>query len=426
LPLSPHQLEALLASVLVELIVIVIAARLLGGLVVALRQPRAVGEIVAGLVLGPSLLGALAPDVFATLFAPSAAPSIAVLSQIGLLLLMFQIGADFEFHRLSEASGGATALAIALASVGAPLLCGFALAWIGAPWLAPDLNRILFSAFVAVALAITAVPILGRILREYGLVDTRMGVVAISAAALNDLLGWLLLASLAAVGSATFTFTGLALRIGGLAAMGAAVWLLGPRVGQAMLARFPLKDGQAPGGLIAAAIVMTFACGLTTQALGVFTILGGFIVGLLFHRERAFVAAWRRQVGGLVLVFFLPIFFASTGLRTNVTALSGLAAWMWCLGFLALACLTKILPVAWVARVRGFSSAEAMTLGALMNTRALMALIVLNVGLSLGLLPASVFTMLVLMALATTAMTGPLLRFFLPKCGFASVPNDEA
>ena len=339
--MSPHQLEALLASVLVELIVIVIAARLFGGLAVALRQPRAVGEIVAGLVLGPSLLGALAPDAFQTLFPPAAAPSIAVLSQIGLLLLMFQIGADFEFHRLGENNGGATALAIALASVGAPLLCGFALAWIGAPWLAPDLNRILFSAFVAVALAITAVPILGRILREYGLVDTRMGVVAISAAALNDLLGWLLLASLAAVASSTFTFAGLAIRIGCLTAIGVAVWLLGPRLGQAMLARFPLKDGQAPAGLIAASVAMIFAGGLVTQALGVFAILGGFIVGLLFHRERDFVAAWRRQVGGLVLVLFLPIFFASTGLRTNVAGLSGLGAWTWCLGFIALASLDK-------------------------------------------------------------------------------------
>ena len=424
--LSPHQLEALLASVLIELIVIVIAARLLGGLAVALRQPRAVGEIVAGLMLGPSLLGALAPDAFATLFAPAAGPSIAVLSQIGLLLLMFQIGADFEFHRLGQNNGGATALAIALASVGAPLIAGFALAWVGAPVLAPDLNRILFSAFVAVALAITAVPILGRILREYGLVDTRMGVVAISAAALNDLLGWLLLASLAAVASATFTFTGLALRIGALAAIGAAVWLVGPRVGQAMIGRSPMKDGQAPAGLIAAVTVMIFAGGLATQALGVFAILGGFIVGLLFHRERDFVTAWRRQVGGFVLVFFLPIFFASTGLRTNVTALSGLGDWVWCVGFIALASITKIVPVAWVARSRGFSGAEAMTLGALMNTRALMALIVLNVGLTLSLLPAPVFTMLVLMALATTAMTGPMLQALLPKCGFAGVPSDEA
>ena len=277
----------------------------------------------------------------------------------------------------------------------------------------------LFSAFVAVALAITAVPILGRILREYGLVDTRMGVVAISAAALNDLLGWLLLASLAAVASATFTFTGLAVRLGGLAAIAVVVWGLGPRVGRVALARFPLKDGRAPAGLIALVIVMTFACGLLTQTLGVFAILGGFVVGLLFHRERDFVAAWRRQVGGLVLVFFLPIFFTSTGLRTNVAALSGLDAWLWCLGFIVLASLTKIIPVAWVARVRGFTGAEALTLGALMNTRALMALIVLNVGLSAGLLPASVFTMLVLMALATTAMTGPLLQVLLPRCGFS-------
>jgi Kef-type K+ transport system membrane component KefB len=426
LPLSSHQLEALLASVLIELIVILIAARLLGGLAVMLRQPRAVGEIVAGLVLGPSLLGALAPDAFQTLFAPAASPSVAVLSQIGLLLLMFQIGADFEFHRLGQNKGGATALTIAFASVGAPLVCGFALAWVGAPTLAPGLDRVMFSAFVAVALAITAVPILGRILREYGLVDTRMGVVAISAAALNDLLGWLLLASLAAVASATFTFMGLAVRIGALAAIGVVVWLLGPKVGQATLARFPLKDEQAPAGLIATVIVMTFACGLLTQALGVFAILGGFIVGLLFHRERAFVAAWRRQVGGLVLVFFLPIFFTSTGLRTNVAALTGVDAWLWCLGFIALASLTKVIPIAWVARMRGFSSAEAMTLGALMNTRALMALIVLNVGLSLNLLPASVFTMLVLMALATTAMTGPLLQVLLPRCGFPGVPSDEA
>ena len=418
--------ESALAATLVELIVIIVLARLAGALAVFARQPRAVGEIVAGLMLGPSLLGALSPTLFAAIFQPGAATPIEALSQIGLLLLMFQIGADFEFHRLVEAGNGRAVVRIAAASLAAPLALGFGFAWVAAPFLAPDVNRLLFSGFSAVALAITAVPILGRILREYRLVETRLGLVAISAAALNDLVGWVLLATLAALATAKLSAASVGGQLGGLGALAAGLWVIGRPMATALLARFPLRDGQVPGAAVALVIAAIFACGLTTRALGVFTILGGFLVGLLFHRDRAFVAAWRRQIGGLVLVFFLPIFFASTGLKTNVFGLDSPADWGWAGAFLALAAIAKIAPVFAAAKSAGFAPAEAAALGALMNTRALMALIVLNVGRSLGLLPDKVFTMLVLMALGTTMMTGPLLRRSLARAGHDAVPHDEA
>jgi len=172
-----------------------------------------------------------------------------------------------------------------------------------------------------------------------------------------------------------------------------------------------------PPDLMALVLGLVFALGILTNAIGIFTIFGGFAAGLLFHRDLAFVEAWRTQVGQFVLVFFLPVFFTFTGLRTNVLGLSGWSDLGWLLLVLALSVLGKVVPVYWAARRGGFAHGDAMVLGALMNTRALMELIVLNIGYDLGVLPQKVFTMLVIMAVVTTLMTGPLLQRLLPRTG---------
>jgi Kef-type K+ transport system membrane component KefB len=424
--LTVHQSEDLLVSVLLQLILIVLAARLAGNLARRVGQPRAVGEIVAGLMLGPSLFGYFMPELSASLFTSQASVPMQVLSQIGLILLMFQIGCEFEFGHLKEARNRRAVSLISLASIIAPLLAGFFTGWLSHAYLAAGTDRLIYSLFIATAFAITAVPILGRILREYGLTRHEIGVVAISAAAGNDVVGWVLLAAVASMASAGLSALSLAFQLGGLALFGAALWFGGARLVNLMLKRLPVEHGSVPLSAMALTLAAIFACGIATQKLGIFTIFGGFVLGLLFHRHHDFVDAWRRQVGQFVLVFFLPIFFTYTGLRTNVLGLVTAQDWLWCAVIFAGAVLSKIAPVYFAAKSAGFSPPESRVLGVLMNTRALMELIVLNVGFSLGFIPRNVFTMLVLMAIGTTVMTGPLLRLLLPRAGIKVGHLQEA
>lgn len=421
---SVHATEELLFSVLLQLIVMIGAARIMHLVARRLGQPGAVGEIVAGLMLGPSLLGTLAPGVSLALFGAKPAESITVLSQIGLTLLMFQIGASFEFGHLKERRYRRAASAVAAASLVVPLALGLAIGLASAERLAPDIDRVTYSLFVAVALAITALPILGRILVQFGLERHPVGVVAIAAAAVNDLIGWVLLALVSAYAAALLSVNGALLQLGGLIVLAlVARFALVPLVDR-LVRRWPVVGGDLSPTLIALVLALIFGLAIATFKLGVFAIFGGFLAGTLFHRHTDFVEAWRRQIGVFVLVFFLPIFFTFTGLRTDVFALSGDLDWLAVV--LAAAILGKIVPVYVAARTTGFSGAEAATLGTLMNTRALMELIVLNVGYELGFLPPSMFAMLVVMAVVTTLMSGPLLRLLLPRMGHHATSVAEA
>jgi Kef-type K+ transport system membrane component KefB len=407
---SIHTNEEILGSVLIQVTIVILVARLAGAAAAAMRQPRAVGEIVAGLALGPSLFGYFFPELSQALFPADAAQTMWMISQIGLILLMFQIGSDFEFGHLSTSSNSRAVVLVALSSVTAPLVIGYLLGRASAATLAPDIDPLAFSLFVAVAMAITAVPILGRILAEYGLTRTPIGVIAISAAAANDVVGWIALAAIAAIVSSGFSGSAFAFQIFGLVALASLLWFVGRPLTAWFVQRFPPEGHQIPPVLIAGVVVAIFLAGVATQALGIFTIFGGFLIGLLFHTHIAFVEAWRRTIGQFVLVFFLPIFFTLTGLRTNMLGLDTASEWFWCATFFAASVASKIIPVYLAARAAGMPGDQSAALGVLMNTRALMELIVLNIGLSLGVIPQDVFTMLVFMAVGTTLMTGPLLN----------------
>ncbi len=417
--------EELLFNVLVQLILMIGAARAMNLIARRLGQPGAVGEILAGLMLGPSLLGALAPGVSLALFGASPQPAITVISQIGLTLLMFQIGMGFEYGHLSTPQHRRGALMIAGASVIVPLLAGGALGWLAAPALAPGNDRLLFALFTGNAMAITALPILGRILAQFGLTDRPVGVVAIAAAAVNDVAGWVLLAAISALAAARFSADALALQLAGIAVLLlVARFVLAPLAGR-LVAALPPTGGRMDPTLMAAALALVFALAIATYSLGIFAIFGGFLAGLVLHRHRDFVAAWQGQVGGFVLVFFLPVFFTYTGLRTNLLGL-GLEDLAWLAVILCVAIAAKIVPVYVAARVSGYSAAESAVLGSLMNTRALMELIVLNIGRDLGVIPPDMFTMLVVMAVVTTVMTGPLLKILLPRMGHVVPDGVEA
>ena len=421
-----HQTETLLFGILLQLIVMIAAARAGNRIMRRLGQPGVVGEIVAGLLLGPSLFGHFFPATSLALFGAKASTPITIISQIGLVLLMFQIGMDFEFGHMARPRNRNGTIGIAAASICVPFALGFGIGQFSAPILAPGIDALTYSLFCGVGLAITAVPILGRILREFELTRTEIGVVAISAAAGNDVAGWVLLAGISAYASAHFSADAIGRQVAGIAALALFSWFVLRRAVHWLLARFPAHDGHVPPNLMTVIVCFIFVMGICTYELGIFTIFGGFLAGLLFHHDKKFVEAWRAQVGKFVLVFFLPVFFTYTGLRTNVLGLTTAADWQWLAVILAAAILGKVVPVYLAGRISGFSHHESTILGSLMNTRALMELIVLNIGFDLGFIPQDVFTMLVIMAVVTTVMTGPLLRVLLPKAGYAIPVGVEA
>jgi Kef-type K+ transport system membrane component KefB len=424
--MSTSQNENLLFMTLLQLIVMVGAARFLHTLFRRLGQPGVIGEIVAGLLLGPSLLGHFFPAFSAGLFGQHASTPITIISQIGLILLMFQIGMDFEFGHLGTPRNRRAAIWVTIFSVSVPLVVGTLLGRWSAPTLAAGIDPVRYSLFIGLGMAITAVPILGRILRQYNLTRTEVGVVAISAAAINDVIGWILLSVLSAFAASQLSGRHLALQMGGLLLFVAVLWFVLRPLVTLLFKRFPVQNGAVNLNLMAIVICMIFALGICTYQLGIFAIFGGFAGGILFHRNKEFVDAWRGQVGGFVLVFFLPVFFTYTGLRTNVLGLSGGTDWQWLAIILAASVLTKMLPVYFVGRACGFNRNESSLLGVLMNTRALMELIVLNIGFDLGFIPQKVFTMLVIMAVITTLMAGPLLKRLLSHTGHVIPVGMEA
>jgi len=422
-----HHLENLLFFTLLQLVIIIITARLANVAARKLGQPGAVGEMMAGLILGPSLLGATFPDAFAWLFKSVSAEPITIISQIGLTLLMFQIGTDFEFKHLKSTANRRALAGITLGSIALPFALGFWLGDLSQPYLAPNIAKLPYCLFAAVAMSITAVPILGRILREFDLNRQKIGVLAITAAAVNDVVGWFMLAVVSSLAMAKFSVSGTAIQLGLIVGFMLLCWF----VVRPLLSRYltyllrtsdgtdaaGVKDDTLPPTVMTTVLAAIMLAGICTYKLGIFAIFGGFIMGTLLHDLPGFTEKWRRQVGQFVLVFFLPVFFTYTGLRTNIAGLNSIQLWQWAAAFFAVAVISKVVGAYIGARIGRLNHHEALTIGYLMNTRALMELIVLNIGYDLGFIPQSLFTMLVMMAIATTVMTGPLLRLTLRRIG---------
>lgn len=416
--ISVHEAERLVSFTLVELLAILIAARAAGKIAHWLGQPRVVGEIVGGLLLGPSLFGRSFPAQFEFVFHSISPAPVIILSQIGLCLLMFQIGLEFDFTQLKDKTNRTAVTAISIAGIALPFVLGWFVAVWSQPALAPGINALGYRLFLAVALSITAIPILGRIMMELGITRTKLGVIAITSAAVNDVVGWTLLAIVSALTTAQFSAGRFSTQVVLLVAY-LLLWLflVRPLLNRA-IAAFQLKDARLPHDLIALMIVVVFVSGLVTFELGVFVIFGGFIAGMMLHDNAAFVEAWKKTVSHFVTVFFLPIFFTFTGLRTNVHGLDSGTLWSWCGVITAAATVGKFIGCGAAARWCGMNWSESGCLGIMMNTRALMELVVINIGYDLGVIPPNVFTMLVLMAVFSTIITAPLLRVWLPKLGW--------
>jgi Kef-type K+ transport system membrane component KefB len=286
--------------------------------------------------------------------------------------------------------------------------------------------RINTALFVATAFSITALPILGRIMIEYRLTRTRLGVVAISAAAVNDVVGWLMLALITTLTVSNAVGGEFALRVALVGVFGlATAKLIRPLLKKAIRRSNPQGGGMS-ANLLGGLLVVIFIAAMTTYQIGIFAIFGGFMMGVILFDEPELVAAWRERVGGFVTVFFLPIFFTYTGLRTSIGGLDTWSDWGWCSAIVATASLTKWCGAYWGARRSGFDQAESSMMGFMMNTRALMELIVINVGFDLGVISQKMFTMLVIMAIVSTVITTPAIRYFLTRQSARAISRTTA
>lgn len=424
--LASLHVEELLFPVLVQLVVIIAVARTFGALARKLRQPAVVGEVLGGLLLGPSLFGWLFPEVSAAIFQPhlpgvphelanAAFPKIfQVLSQIGLIFLLFLIGLEFDFEHLKMK--GTAAVAVAVAGIVLPFALGLSIAPLIHPALEPHptagpVPLFGFTLFLGVALSVTALPTLGRILIELGITRTRVGTVALTAAAADDVIVWVLLAavgSLTSSGGAEFSWAGPAVMIG-LTAVFAAVLLfvVRPILGRYLDRTMRTNNGQLAVTPLAVLMVSLLLCGLVTNRIGISAVFGAFLLGAALSGRNELRHAVVNRLRDVVTSFFLPIFFTYSGLRTDLGSLGGL--W-WMAGLIVLAGVAgKLGGCTLAARVGGFRWREAAQVGVMMNTRALMALIVINVGYDMGVVPKSLFCSLVILAIITTVTTSPIL-----------------
>jgi len=418
--------ESLLAHVLVQLAVIVAFARLGGIVAQRIGQPVVCGEIAAGLILGPSVFGNLLPGVSAGVFTGDTAEAFSALSELGLVLLLFLIGIDFDFQHLKEHKG--KPLAVSAAGISAPFVLGLGVGFLIYPHVGhAGVSQSTFALFVAMTLAITALPILGRILIELGLNRAPLGVLTITSAAFDDAVGWILLALITSIATTGADWGQVGLMAVETVAFAVFVFVIA-RPHLKRWARSAVRRGDGVLGLndLAVLLVMLLCAGLITHEIGIFAIFGAFMLGAVFHDEEEFRDAVLAKIGDFVTVFFLPIFFTYTGLRTDVGSMSGVLTWAMCALVIAAAITGKLGACTLAARATGMPWRDAYMVGVLMNARALMALIVVNVGLEAGILNQTSFFMLVSMAVVTTFMTVPLLRRAMdgaPKTSLAHIPT---
>jgi Kef-type K+ transport system membrane component KefB len=417
--IAVHQTEALLYFTLLQLAIIVIAGRVGSTVAVRIGQAAAVGEIIVGILLGPSFFGLAAPELFHYAFRSSPPEPMQMLSQLGLILLMFQIGLEFDFSHLNEKRNRTAVTRVAAMSLVLPFALGLGFGYLSAPVLSPQSNLTGSALFVATAFSITALPILGRILIDFGMTRAPLGVIAISAAAINDVIGWMMLALVTALTVANFDAGTFGLKVGLVVGFMLLCWFVVRPLMKRLVRRANPHDGRMSNNLLGMLLATIFLAAMATYLLGIFAIFGGFMMGVILHDEHELVAAWKERIGQFVLVFFLPIFFTYTGLRTNIGGLDSLALWGWCGLTLLLATIGKFGGAYVAARWSGLDHNEASVLGILMNTRALMELIIINVGLDLGVISQNMFTMLVIMAIVSTVVTTPGLHRWLPRTGFS-------
>lgn len=409
-PLSqPANTANPLVHVLLLLMTVVALGRLLSKLFARLHQPPVIGEVLAGIALGPSLLGRVWPAATDFLLPANIAGYLNVLAQLGVILYMFVVGLELNGGLLRQRAHAT--IAISHASILAPFLLGALLAL----WLYPRLategvDFTSFSLFIGVAMSVTAFPVLARILTDRGMTRSELGVVALACAASDDVTAWCLLALV--VGVAEAKVAGAFWIIAGALAYLATMFMIVRPAVEKLARRY---DRPLTPGITALAFVAVLASALTTEWIGIHAIFGAFVLGAVIPHDSRLATELTYKLEDFVTVLLLPAFFAFTGMRTRIDLVSGVDAWLMCGLILVVATLGKFGGTLAVARLAGQSWRDSASLGILMNTRGLMELVVLNIGLDLGVISPTLFAMMVVMAVTTTMATTPLLALLLPQ-----------
>lgn len=402
-----------LALLLAQMFVVILAGRLVGRAVAYIGQPVVVGEIAAGLALGPSVLGAWFPTAATALFPDASLPALKLLGQIGVILFMFRVGLDLD--RVALRGLAHAAVPISHASILLPFLLGVLAAMqLYATHAPPGVSFAPFALFFGVAMSITAFPVLARILDERRLSRTALGTTVLACAAVDDVTAWILLTVAVAGVTAGDPVTTAAV----LAAVALFTALMIVAARPALERVLRVRRDEAPGsGATAIVLCVLLVSAFTTEALGVHALFGAFLAGTVMPTSEECRAGLRRSFEGVNSVLLLPLFFVVTGLRTNLGLLNNWGDWMVFLGIAAIATAGKFGGSALTARLVGLNWNSACLLGFLMNTRGLMELIVLNIGYELGIIGPKLFTMFVLMALVTTLLTTPAVDIGLKRRG---------
>lgn len=402
-----------LGTLLGQIAVVLCASRAAGVLFQRMGQPIVIGEMFAGIMLGPSLLGWLAPHVSTFLFPPSSLGYLSALSQVGVVVYMFIIGLALNPKALRN--HGHTAVLTSHVSIIVPFVLGSACALVLYPRLSNDSFSFTgFALFMGAAMSMTAFPVLARILTDRHLLETRLGALAIACAAVDDVTGWCILAYVVLVvrmqrpDATPFWFT-----VGGLGVFLTFMFLVAKRAFRGFERAYRRRGGLTEN-MLAFMMVIALVCAIVTERLGLHLLFGAFLAGVMMPKDRDFVRHVVDKFETATLVLLLPLYFAFTGLRTSVRLIDGPDMWATCAAIICVAVGGKLGGSMIAARAVGTTWRESAGLGILMNTRGLMELVILNVGLDIGVISHALFSMMVLMALVTTFMTAPLLEWVYP------------
>jgi Kef-type K+ transport system membrane component KefB len=415
----PTSTSTAFARLLLAMAVILASCAVVGALLRRIRQPAVIGEILVGVLLGSSVLGAVRPEAVRWLFPTEVTPTLAGLAQLGVILFVFVAGMELDTGLIRTRSS--VAVVVSHVSIAVPFLMGVALATVLHDGFAPEgIGFVPFALFLGVSMSVTALPVMARILSDLHLMHTEVGAIALTCALVDDVTAWSLLAL--AVAFATFSSTAgflatVTAAVVFTVVMAAVVRPLLRRLGSTRWSRL-----REPFLLVVLCLLLLSA--LATELIGIHAIFGAFVLGMVCPRDTEAFDWVRAHVGPLTTALLLPVFFVYSGLRTELGLLgSDPQLWFWCLAILAVAILGKLGGSAVAARAVGLDWTRSMQLGALMNCRGLTELVVLNIGLDLGVLTPTLFTMFVLMALVTTVMTSPMLQWLQRRVIGASIQD---
>lgn len=400
-------MHSTLAIFILQLIVIIIAARVFAYLFRRIGQPAVMGEIIAGIALGPSLMGAVAPEFSQVLFPPTSFGNLQMLSQIGLILFMFVIGMELDLNLIKQKIRSAVFISTASSMV--PFALGVGIAYyLYSTYAPPQIPFHAFALFMGIAMSITAFPVLARIIRERNIGSTRLGIISMTTAAINDVTGWCALAFVIAIAKAESLQTSFYTLLGVAAYICSMLFIVRPLLKRITEQKSENKTGHQSN--IAIIFVILLLSSYCCEVMGIHALFGAFMTGIIMPLKWDFRNLIINKIEDVSVVLLLPIFFVLTGLRTQIGLLNDSSLWLICFAIIAVAIIGKFGGSFIAAKLSGESTYESLSIGALMNTRGLMELIILNIGYDLGILTPQIFTMMVIMALVTTLMTNPILN----------------